>query len=411
MDNTKNNLNRRDFIKLIGAATVGSALAFNNGKQELEGAQKDAADQKNGLPMIPKRRLGKTNVSIPSLSHGVMYNLVDNQIVIYSGLRWGISMIDTSHGYAGGNSELGIGKFFGKNPERRKEMFIVSKASGARTIDGVEEKLQLSLQRMKTNYIDLYYGVHGMNDPAQLTDDLRKWAESAKKRKLIKFFGFSTHSNMAECLKAASKLDWIDALMTSYNFRLMQDPQMQEAVEACHKADIGLIAMKVMGLKVKSDDEKAMLNSFSEKGLTDAQVKLKAVLNDKRISSACVTMNTVEQVSTNVAAVLDRKKLTRAEMNILKQYAANTCNFYCAGCTEICSMALPGAGRYIGDIMRSLMYYNSYDEKEMARELFSQIPAGTRNKLGKLDYSEVEAQCPHRLKVGRLVSEAIQKMG
>src|SRR5208337_5142332 len=98
-----------------------------------------------------------------------------------------------------------------------------------------------SFKRIKTNYIDLYYGVHGLTDPADLTDDLRKWSESAKKRKLIKYFGFSTHQNMAKCLKHAAKLPWIDALMTSYNFRLMQDPEMKEAIDACHNADIGII--------------------------------------------------------------------------------------------------------------------------------------------------------------------------
>ncbi len=53
---------------------------------------------------------------------------------------------------------------------------------------------------------------------------------------------------MEKVLMAASKMDSIDAIMTSYNFRLMQKPEMQEAVEACHKAGIGLVAMKTQGI-------------------------------------------------------------------------------------------------------------------------------------------------------------------
>ncbi|GAJ09918.1 unnamed protein product, partial [marine sediment metagenome] len=67
-----------------------------------------------------------------------------------------------AHGYTGGNSERGIGKYLSKNPDVRKELFIVSKASDARTVADVEKRLQTSLERMNTNYIDLYYGVHGL---------------------------------------------------------------------------------------------------------------------------------------------------------------------------------------------------------------------------------------------------------
>ena len=49
---------------------------------------------------------------------------------------------------------------------------------------------------------------------------------------------------MAPCLEAAAKLDWIDVIMTTYNFREMQNPAMQSAIDACYKADIGLVAMK-----------------------------------------------------------------------------------------------------------------------------------------------------------------------
>ncbi len=413
MEEDKKIINRRDFVKMIGLAGVGSVTALSSAVCSKSNDASDAGlsnAQSKDLPKIPKRRLGKSNINIPSLSHGIMYNLVDNQIVIYNGLKWGIDMIDTSHGYAGGNSELGIGKFLAKNPDRRKDMVIVSKASRARTIPEIEERLQLSLKRMNTNYIDVYYGVHGLRDPNDLTDDLRKWAESAKKRKLIKAFGFSTHQNMAKCLNAASKLDWIDALMTSYNFRLMQDKEMQDAVEACHKKDIGLIAMKVMGLEVTTESDKTMVNAFLQKGYTEAQTKLKAVLDDKRIASACITMSTVEQISTNVSAVLDRKKLSSGELKILKQHAMNTCSAYCTGCSEICSRTMPDAGPHIADIMRSLMYYNSYEEKDMAREVFSEIPLNIRKKLTRLDYSEIETRCPQQLPIGMLISEAVKKM-
>ena len=104
---------------------------------------------------------------------------------------------------------------------------------------------------MKTDYIDLYFGVHGLDNPAQLNDEMKKWVEKAKERKVIKYFGFSTHANIADCLMGASKLDWIDAVMPSYNFRLMQDKKLTDAVQACYDAGVGIIAMKTQAQKVE----------------------------------------------------------------------------------------------------------------------------------------------------------------
>jgi len=275
----------------------------------------------------------------------------------------------------------------------------------------VQERFETSLERMNTNYIDLYYGVHGLSDPAQLTDDLRQWAKDAKKRKLIRFFGFSTHSNMAQCLAAAAKLDWIDAIMTSYSYRLMQDKELNAAVEACHKAGIGLIAMKTQGRrqKIKSEEDNKLAGHFLQRGFTEGQASIKVVLEDKRFSSACVGMPNVGTVDSNVAAVLDKTKLTQADRDLLKEYAAATCSGYCAGCAEICDEALADFP-YTSDIMRYLMYYNSYGDRDRARELFAQIPVEARRRLLSIDYSVAEARCPQHMPIGELVAEAVSKL-
>jgi len=264
---------------------------------------------------------------------------------------------------------------------------------------------------MNTKYIDLYYGVHGLSDPTKLTDELKNWAKSAKKRKLIRFFGFSTHTNMAKCLMAASKLDWIDAIMPSYNFRLVQKPEMQAAVEACHKAGIGLVAMKTMSKRQKfeAEPDKKLAEHFLKRGFTDWQAKIKIVLEDKRISSACVGMKNVALLTSNVAAVLDKTKLTKTDEETFRKYAEATCSGYCAGCSDICNLALPDVP-YVSDVMRYLMYYNSYGEHNRAKELFAEIPRQVRSKLLSIDYGLAEAHCPQHMPIGKLIAEAVSKL-
>ena len=332
MKENLNDLNRRDFLKTIGAAGLVPALVTGIASGE-EKADPNAA-AKMQVPKFPQRKLGKTGVKVPVMSLGTMFNLIDNQIILRSTLKWGVNSWDTAHNYGGGNSELGVGKFLKDNPDVRKNIFLATKASGANTIDEIEQRLQTSLARMNTDYIDLYYAPHAASGPDRLTDELKSWAESAKKRKLIRFFGFTVHKNMADCLAAASKLGWIDAIMTSYNFRFMQDDKLQAAVDACYKANIGIIAMKATGKTtiqwakqtLETEADKKLIEHLLQKGYTQEQATIKLVLEDERISCACVGMENVAVLTANVAAVLDKTKLTQADFAAFNEYAQATCS-------------------------------------------------------------------------------------
>jgi predicted aldo/keto reductase-like oxidoreductase len=224
-------------------------------------------------------------------------------------------------------------------------------------------------------------------------------------------------------LSAAAKLGWIDAIMTTYNFRRMQDAEMNSAIDACNKAGIGLVAMKTVALTSTArkkmleggapdpadEQERKLMEHFLKQGFSDEQVRIKTALSDERISSACVGMQSIATLSANVAAVLDKTKLTDADMAVLRQYADATCDLYCAGCANICDAVLPDMP-YVSDVMRYLMYYNSYGEKDMARELFAQIPPDVRGRLLAADYSLAEARCPQCMPIGKLVAEAVSKL-
>ena len=417
MEEKYKKINRRNFLKTVGAAGLGSVFASARIKADTNEPNVPDKTQETVFPQVPKRKLGKTGVEVPCLSLGGTVNLLENQIMLRKALDWGVTYWDTSDSYEGGNSELGIGEYLSKNPDMREKLFIVTKAYGTKTIEDAEEHLQTSLRKMNTRYVDLYFimdrekSEHGLSDPSQLTDRLKRWVELKKKWKQIRFFGFSTHKNMAQCLQAAAKLDWIDAIMTAYNFRLMQDAQMQAAVEACYKTGIGLVAMKTQafGQKLETDEDRKLLEHFLKRGFTEAQAKIKAVLEDKRISSVCSRMGNVATLTENVAAALDKTTLTRKDMDVFRNYAQATCSGYCAGCANICGSALPDTP-YVSDIMRYLMYYNSYGDRDRARELFAQIPRNVRSKLLDIDYSDAEARCPQRMPIGKLIAEAVSKL-
>lgn len=410
----KNNksLNRRSFFKTVGAVGVGAVIASpsqaDSNKPKTVDPNKPVKPQEPQLPQVPRRKLGKTGVKISALALGGGSDFRESQILLQKALDWGVTYWDTADCYGGGNSELGIGKFFEKNPEKRKEIFLVTK-SDSRQPAGIQKLLDRSLERMKTDYIDLYF-IHHLSKASELTDEIKVWAEKAKKSGKIKFFGFSTHGNMASCLMEASKLGWIDGIMTTYNFRVMQQPEMQAATEACYKAGVGLVAMKTQGGgQIETEEDKKLAGHFLKSGFTEQQAKIKIVLEDKRIQSVCSDMKSIAILTSNVAAVLDKTKLSWQDKDVLGNHAQLTCSGYCAGCAEICQRALPDMP-YVSDIMRYLMYHNSYGEKEMAKQLFAKLPGNIRNRLLSTNYSLAEHYCPQGLPISKLIAEAVSSL-
>jgi predicted aldo/keto reductase-like oxidoreductase len=410
-------INRRNFLKTAGLVGVGSVIAAAKANAgDANGPNAPAAQPP--IQKVPKRKLGKTGVEVPVLSLGL--GRPGEPAVLRQSLDWGVNHWDTSLTAGNGASEQSIGEFIAKNPDRRKDIFLVTKENKSKTPDDLGKCLQTSLKQLNTNYIDLYFGVYMVNDMVRFTDDIKKWAENAKKQGMIKHFGFTTHENMPQCLMAASKLDWIDAIMMKYDFRLMQDKQMQDAIDACHKAGIGLIAMKTQAMRqrrgpadanaaaAEAEADKKMLAHFLEKGYTEGQAKIKAVMDDQRISTVCSSMTSTTMLMTNIAVALDKTKLAAEDMDVLRQYAQATCSGYCAGCAHICEPVASDVP--VGDIMRALMYHDSYGDIAQAKAVFSEIPADVKQRLLSVDYSIAESRCPNRMPIGKLVADAAAKL-
>jgi predicted aldo/keto reductase-like oxidoreductase len=401
MSANKRGWSRRDFLKMAGIAGAGSFVT-----PHLRPAIGSAVKGE-----MPVRSFGNTGVKVPILSFGGSLDTSLSRLVLRQAFKWGVTYWDTANTYMGGRSERGFGKYLQKYPDDRNKIFLVTKTH-AWTAKGMSDDLDLSLKRMKTDYVDLYF-LHSVRGPDQLDDDLKSWAEQQKAAGRIRLFGFSTHSNMEECLLGASKLGWIDGIMMTYNYRLMHTDGMRRAVNACAEAGIGLTAMKTQGggqVKTDSETELAMAGKFLEKGHTDAQAKLKAVWTNPNIASICSEMPNMTILKSNVAAAMGKTELSTLDNALLRQYAKETQSTYCTGCTGICESAV-NEDIPIGDIMRYLMYCRSYDDLYRARSRFRKIPSNIRTRMAAADYSAAERHCPRGIAIGKLVQEALDELG
>ncbi len=395
-------IDRRTFLKTTGVGGV--SLALSTGLAGGLMAAETPAGSTSGK--IPARVLGKTGVRVPILALGGIIDWTSNKTLLRMAYNMGLTYWDTANSYINGKSEIGIGQYFEKYPDDRKNIFLVSKASRTNDPAGMSQRLDLSLQRMKIDQVDLYF-MHGLSSPDVLTPEVKAWAEQRKKEGKIKFFGFSTHMNMAPLLARAATLGWIDAIMTSYNYRLMADKDIMNGLDACAKAGIGLVAMKVMAMRNSgSESEKDLepIQAFMKDGMTLEQAKLKAVWKDERIAASCVAIKSLTVLKDNVAAAADSRELSGRQNDILRRLAADTRSSYCLACGRCTSIM--GASSAVPEVLRYLMYYHGYGERDLAREQYRQLPETVRKGLASREYGPVEGICPQGIKIGAAMREA-----
>lgn len=395
-------INRRDLFKLGAGA---SAIAFGGRTlwpDALRGQTGKATQGKEAaLPQVPRRILGKTKKDIPILLVGGGVKLdprFDPKLA--EALRFGVNYIDAADCYGGGSCEPAVGSFMKQAGEREK-IWITSK-SDRHDAKGFDETLTTTLQKLGTDYVDMYY-LHAFQDASYLNKELEKLVEQRKKEGKFRFFGFSCHhGNVAELLHKAAETPWVDSVMFRYNFRQYGNTELNKAIDACVKANVGLIAMKTQGSEASFADK---WQEFQKVGQwSKHQAVLKAVWADERITAAVSHMDTLEKLKQNVAAAVDQFDLGQAEWDELYRYGAATRPYACDGCDHICNAAVD-APVQIGATMRYLMYHDVYGEQEKAKALFRKLPAAAQ-RLSGVDFVRANRVCPHGVDVAGMMQRA-----
>ncbi len=393
-------LNRRQWLKTTSAAGGGLVMASSLGVGPSEVHAAPAALQ------VPRRTLGKTGEKIPILLMGGSLPLdprFDPKLA--ECVKYGVNYIDAASGYSGGMCEPAVGAFMARLKNRDK-VWITSKSED-KSPKGFEETFHKSLEKLQTSYIDMYY-MHMLQKPEDLSDDMKAVVARLKKEKKLKHFGFSCHhGNVVELLNLAAKTPWVDSVMFRFNFRQYGNDDLNRAIDAAHKAKVGLIAMKTQGSAVSFEDK---WQKFNQPGKWNKfQSVMKAVWSDDRISAAVSSMDSLDKVHDNVAAALDKTKLTQGEWRELWRYASATRGIACDGCDHLCGEGLEAehTGMQIGATMRYVMYHDVYGQTDLARELFRKLPEEAR-RIANVNFAGASRACPHGVDVGRFMGRAAE---
>jgi uncharacterized protein len=401
-------INRRGFLG-TGAGALAAASAIGIGRETV--GQTEPKSKTTQSALLPKRTLGRTGVEVSMLNLGTWKSVGLDRILRF-GWANGIRYIDTAKSYG---SEPAIGRWFQAMPEVRKEIFLVTK-DHPQTPRLLIKQLDERLRDLQTDYVDLIF-IHHVGD-----DDFKKeveWprskefketADAIRKSGKAKFVGFSTHHpNRDVILQHAAEGGFVDVIMVQNNPWIAADDKMNRALDACHKAGIGLISMKQVAGHTDLEKIGKEIPDLHEKGLSPYQALLHAIWTDERFASCCVSMRNTDQVRENAEAARVFKPLTKAELERLRDACIAAAPSMCADCTGQCSVAA-GTTAELGNLTRFLTYHDHHGYRGEARRLYGELSEAARNWAGA-DLDAARHACPNKLDFATLLPRAEKVLG
>jgi len=396
---------RRDFLK--SSLTLPVALAAAPGLLAQSASAADAPAAANA-DVLPTRQLGKSGRQVTMLCMGGMMAALSPD---YLDIAWsmGIRYFDTADCYLHGQSEKIVGAWLAKYPERRKEIFLVSKDHPHQGPEQLLKMIDTRLAALGTPYLDAFY-IHGLG-PREYGQDSLNWPKSDAYKKVaaelkssgkVKLVGFSCHDGqLPEYLNAAAEGGFIDIIMLAYNPFYPKGGPLDKALDAAHQAGIGLVAMKTMR---STKDVPKRLPELDKLGLTTHQGVLQAAWSDPRISVVCNMIDNVDQMTNSTAAArLYKEPLKTAHVELLKETILAGRRTMCTGCPA-CETISKQTSFALHDIARFVTYYEQ-DGNQDARNYYQELPVAVRDS-SQVDLAALRDACHFKTDYPEIVRRA-----
>lgn len=274
---------------------------------------------------MEKIRLGKTNMMVTRLGFGGIpiqrLNESDAVKVVQKCLGLGLNYIDTANGYTTSEERIG------KSVKGRRHDVIIATKTFPGTPDIIEKNLDLSLQRLNTDYIDLYQ-FHGVNNKETLDkildpeNGLYLLFEKFKKDGKIRHIGVTSHQ--IDAAKEQVKTGKFETIM--FPFNVITSEPAKELLPLCREHDVGFIVMKPLA--------GGMLNN--------ASICFKYLLQFPDVVSI-PGIEKVEEIEEIYRIYESPQKMTAAERKEMKRMIAELGDKFCRRCDycQPCAQGIP----------------------------------------------------------------------
>jgi predicted aldo/keto reductase-like oxidoreductase len=261
---------------------------------------------------IPRRTFGKTGEQLTVIGQaGGRFPLIsweEAKAITLRAYDLGINYFDTSIDYWDGKSEEVYGAVL---PPFRKHIFLTTKAN-KRSRAGAAAELDLSLKRLKTDYVDLWQ-IHSVDEKQEVEQIFGPGGaieafEAAKKAGKCRFIGFTGHRDPNIHLEMLKGYDKFDSILMPLN---IADP----GYLSFEKLTLPVAVERGMGIQgMKNFGNGKLLQTFSARDCLNYVLSLP-------ISCTAIGCTTIGQLEDDVRFAQQFKPLAAEEMDALRQRA------------------------------------------------------------------------------------------
>ena len=271
------------------------------------------------------RRLGRTGLQVSEVGFGGAPAGIENYTgqwdpnaqdsaqkfnqAVARALDLGINFFDTAMAYGAGRSEQMLGAALGN---RRQQVILATKTNWRQqTRAGIEANLNASLDRLGTDYIDLYQ-IHGDHPDLYTPEDLNSIVhgevldaiERARDAGKVRFIGLTSEDPTAAM--PFMETGRFDTVQVRYN--LVYQSAFHHLLPQCERLDIGVLTMRTNTSGILQKYLEATGWKEQPGGYNVHEAALNYVLSDTRVSGAIVGMRSVRSVESTVAIAANTSK-------------------------------------------------------------------------------------------------------
>ncbi len=317
----------------------------------------------------------------------------------------GVNYFDTAPGYCHTNSEVALGRAV---KGFRDKILISTKCplGDKTTADEYREKLERSLSRLDTDYIDFYHfwGIgRGQFDNVILKEGLLEAAAKAKEEGLIRHISFSFHDDPSAIKHIIDTSEShgvkMESILCQYN---LLDRSNEEMIKYANEKGLGTIAMGPVGGGRLAAPTDLYTKLTGKPSIATYELAFKFCLGNPDLDCALSGMQNVDMIRQNAALASSESSFSAEEweqLGVAMEEVKKFSELYCTGCKycQPCPVDID-----IPRIFEMWTYYNVYGLKDHAKKMMQRyIEKGGKTFADCKQCGLCEKKCPQHLEIRR----------